>query len=393
MRFKINCFIVLFMTMLTLPLIFVDLSQDRVSVQENRMLAKHPKLADLKHNYGKFIHDFDAWFKDSIGFREQLLKLYNISGINSRYSGVRYKDGDIVYLVGENGHHYYAGVDGYLIKRYQGEKLFPDEQLSSMANKLKEVKVYLDNKGIPFIIMFCALKEEIYPEFYPKAIKRSPEPILLDVITAYIQEHAGIDTFNIKQALLAEKNNYLLYTVSFGDFHYTEIAGFFAYRELMKHINVYFPEITPYELEDIEISYDNEGIPDVSLKTKPAYKKLDASFFDDVEVGRPFLWENVAYENTNTNLPVILFFSDSFSGYFNSVLEKKYIKQFIASHFSKAIFIHISNFIRFQEYVEKYNPDIVVFETVDFPGVPSLFNLIPELTVPPPLRKVLNETQ
>jgi len=385
MRFFNIVIIFIFMAMLMLPLIFVDLSQDRVSVQENRMLANFPKLADLKHNYGKFIHDFDAWFKDSIGFREQLLKLYNISGINSWYSGVQYKEGKYVYLVGENGHHYYAGENGYLIQRYQGEKLFPDEQLSSMANKLEEVKVYLDNKGIPFIIMFCALKEEIYPEFYPKAIKRSPEPIPLDVITAYIQEHAGIDTFNIRQVLLAEKNNYLLYYKnSFEDFHYTEIGAFFAYRELMKHINVYFPEITPYELEDIEISYDNEGIPDVSLKTKPAYKKLDASFFDDVEVGRPFSWENAAYENTNTNLPVILFFSDSFSGFIYSDLEKKYIKQFIASHFGKAIFIHITNFIRFQEYVEKYNPDIVVFEAMDIINAPHIFNLIPELTVPPP---------
>jgi len=373
MRVLNGCFVVLFMAMLTLPLIFIDLSSNRLSVQENRMLAERPRITEMKNHPGPFIRQFDAWFNDSTGFREQLLALYNVTKMNTR-SGVKYRNGQIVFLVGEHGHHYYAGVNGNLIPRFQGEKFLSDEQLANMANKLEEVKVYLDRKGIPFMVMFCTFKEAIYPEFYPKSIKRGPEPIPLDVITNYIKDHTSVDVFNIRQALLAEKNNYMLYPVSFGDLlHYTEIGAFFAYRELMKHINKYFPDIVPYELNDINIDYVKDGIPTVSLKRKTAYKRLDPSFFDDVELNRPFTWwENVAFENKDPGLPVVLFLRDSYANEY-------YFGKYIAQQFGKAIFIHYINMKHFEEYVDKYKPDLIVFETVNPDMFGEFITELPEL--------------
>jgi len=371
MRFFDRCFIFIFVLMIILPLVFVDLSSNRVSVQENRTLATFPRLTDLKHHQGQFIRDFDAWFKDSTGFREQLLALSNVMGINTWMSGVKYNKGQLPYLIGEHGHQFFAGLNGELIQVFQGKPVFSDEQLANIANKLEEVKKYLDRQGIPLVVVFMTFKESIYPEYYPKSIKRGPEPIQLDVITDYLREHTNIDIFNIRQALLEEKDNYLLYLVSSGDiFHYTEIGGFFAYRELMKHINIYFSDIVPYDLNDIDISYDKkvESIlePDVTLKRGVTFKKLAPSFFDDVELNRPFTWENVAYENKNPDLPVILVFRDSFSGVFTQTYEKKYLTQFIASQFSKAIFIHLNNLKHFEEYVDRYKPDIVVFESTEY---------------------------
>jgi len=368
MRFLNYCFVILFIVILLLPLIFVDLSKNRVSVQENRMLANFPDMNDLKHHQGQFIHDFDKWFKDSTGFRKQLISLYNGMGMNTWMNNVMYKKGNDVYLIGENGHHFYAGENGFLIRRFQGESIFSDEQLAKMASKLEGVKVFLEGKGIPLVVMFCPFKEEIYYEYYPKSIKRGPEPTQFDLITKYLQEHTDIDVFNIKQALMAEKDNYMLYPVSSGDLeHYTEIGAFFAYRDLMKHINVYFPYIVPFNLNDIVISYEDKYInmlPNVTLKKEQSFKKLDPSFFDDVELIRPFIWENVAYENKNPDLPVILIFRDSYS-YFDTIAygERKFLTQFLASHFSKAVFIHWNSIKHYQEYVAKYKPDIVVIET------------------------------
>ena len=375
-------FIFLFMAMLMLPLLFVDLSSNRVSVEENRMLAERPGLSELKNQPGTFVRNFDAWFKDSTGFRKQLIQLYQMIDKNKWLNAVvRYTVGeDVVMLIGEKGHHYSGGPNGIWISRYQGKRLISDEQLANTANKLEEVKIYLDSKRIPLLIMLCTDKEMIYPEFYPKSIKRRPEPIEMDLITAYLKEHTNIDVFNIRQALLAEKDNYLLYDVSSGDlYHYNEIGAFFAYRELMKHVNIYFPWIVPYELNDIDISYDEKGIPDVSLKAETAYKRLDTSFFDDVELNRPFIWQNVAYENIDPNLPLILFFRDSYAGYFDELHDKKFIMQYIASHFGKAIFIHYQNLEHFEEYIAKYKPDIVVFETREPHNFAFFAARIPEL--------------
>jgi len=360
MRFLHRIFIVIFMIMLTFPLIFVDLSsENRVSIQENRMLAEFPKLTDLKHHQGQFIRDFDAWFKDSTGFREQFLALYNVIGKNRWLNGINYTDGQYVYLVGEHGHHYFAYVNGYLIPKFQGRQFISDENLSKMADKLEAVKAFLDSKGIPLIVMFCTDKESIYPEYYPKSIIRGKEPIQLDVITNYLKEHTTVDVFNIKQALLAEKNNYLLYPVSSGDLtHYNEIGAFFAYRELMKHINIYFPKIIPFEIDDIEININTPTQSIVSLKTEKTYKELAPSFFDDIDLKRPFTWENIIFENTKPDLPVIMFFRDSYAA-------EQFLGKYIAQQFGRTILIHFLNLEHFEEYIDKYKPDIIVIESAE----------------------------
>jgi len=337
--------------MLALPLIYIDLGSDRISVGENRMLANRPSFAGIKDSPGLFIRQFDEWFKDSTGFREKLLVIYKTFNENKWLNNVvQYTDGQYVYLKGEKGHHYFAYTNGWMISKFQGKKFISDEQLSGMAEKLEMVKTYLDSKGIPLVVMFCTDKESVYPEYYPKSINRGPEPIQLDIITNYLKENTSVDVFNIRQALLAEKNKYLLYykidTMSFtGDFaHYNQIGAFFAYRELMKHINKHFPQVKPYNEDDIEISYDDIGRPNVSIKSGFTYEIQDSFFIN--------------YENTKKNLPVILFFHDSYSAEF-------FIGKYFAQQFSKAIFIHFDHISNIQEYINQFKPDIVVFESVE----------------------------
>jgi hypothetical protein len=346
--------------MLALPLVFVDLTQDRISVQENRMLERRPPLSDMKNRPEVFIRQFDAWFKDSTGFKEQMLALYNVIDKNKWLKGVRYTVGQYTYLIGEQGHHYFVGANDYLIPKFQGKKFIPDEQLQTMGAKLEKIKTYLDNKGIPLVIMLCTDKESIYPEFYPKSIMRGPEPIQLEVITKYLQEHTTIDVFNIRKALLAEKDSYLLYAVSSDDtIHYNEIGAFFAYRELMKHITTYFPQIIPYELDDVEISYDEKEIPRVSLKMEKTYKSLDSSFFDDINLNHNTRNFAIAYENMGPSQPIILFLRDSYAN-------EQFIGKYFAQHFGKAIFIHYENLTHLKEYITTYKPDIVIFESAEF---------------------------
>jgi hypothetical protein len=355
-------FVIVFLLMLTAPLVCIDLYSDRSSEKENRMLANPPQLDDIKEHPRVFIREFDAWFKDSVGFRENLIGLYSVVNNNGLLHG-RYKDGQHIILIGQEGHRYWAGVDKKLISKYQGKPVFSDEELRDFASTLNTIGDYLNKKDIPFIVMFCDSKESIYPEFYPKTIKRGPEPAQLDVITSYLKNHTNADVFNIRKGLLLEKEHYLLYAKSakpgfWGELsHYNGIAAFFAYRELMKHVNNYFPEMTPFTLNNITITYAPEGFHTVSLKEK-LYKRLDVSFFDDIPWNKERIYESAAFENDNTRLPTILILRDSFA-------EEHFLTQYIASHFGKTILIHYRNMEHFEEYIAKYVPDIVVFETAE----------------------------
>jgi hypothetical protein len=140
--------------------------------------------------------------------------------------------------------------------------------------------------------------------------------------------------------------------------HYNQIGAFFAYRELMKHINLHLPEIIPYELKDVDVKYDEKGRPLVSLKPKQAYQKLDSSFFDDVSYDNNQHLFNAAYENADPNLPVILLLRDSYA-------EEQFIGKYLAQHFGKTIMIHFVNMAHIEEYIIRFKPDIVVIEAAE----------------------------
>jgi hypothetical protein len=88
---------------------------------------------------------------------------------------------------------------------------------------------------------------------------------------------------------------------------------------------------------------------------------MDASFFDDVDLKRPFTWENQAFGNSVSGLPTILVFSDS---YFNDN-RNIFIGKYLAQHFDKTILILYDQMYNFEQYINKYKPDMVVFESAE----------------------------
>ncbi|MDR0642709.1 MAG: hypothetical protein LBG07_09650 [Treponema sp.] len=359
--------------MLLIPLFSTDLRSGVISKWENRMLADRLPLSVIKKHPRHYIRIFERWFNDHVGFRETLINLYR--KINGPQWSFHYQEGGLSYTVGKEGHHFFSGTNHALIAKFQGRAIFSDEQLRAFAQKLSAIKNYLDKEGIPLIVMFCTTKETIYPEYYPETILRGPEPVQLDIITDYLKENTSVDVFSIRQALMAQKDRYLLYPKAPpGDLaHYNEIAAFFAYRELMKHINVHFPEIIPYTTDDIIIECDENGTADVTLKEEITYKKSNDSPFNDLEL--PNSDFNEVFENSAANPLTILLLRDSYAG-----IGATYFSRYIAQHFNETIMTHFLNTNNLKQYIDTFHPDIVVFESCEFMFVP-LFQSLLELNL------------
>jgi len=348
-----------FMLLLLIPLAFVDPTGGGVSERENRMLASRPGLGAIRESPSGFIRQLESWFSDNIGFRERFIRLHRRLDRLNGFGGqiVQYADGQYLYLVGEQGHHYLAGFNGELIPKYQGRSVFSDAELRALAARLDEINDHLDQQNIPLIVMLCADKESVYPEYYPRSIMRGPEPIQLDIVTNYLQVHTGADVFNIRQCLVDQKQNFALYNKADGDLiHYNEIGAFFSYLELMRHIRAYYPDMRPFTLDDVAFLNDAN---DVEMQAALSYRALDAGFFDAIELIRPFDWENYAFENDDPSLPTILLMRDSYAG------KAKYLARYLPQHFGRTILIHYDNMRHFEDYVAFFKPDIVVFETAE----------------------------
>jgi hypothetical protein len=345
-----------FMAALLIPLLFTDLSGGGVSQRENRMLAERPPFSDAFRHPRGFIRQVDNWFSDNLGFRDSFIRLSKMVervGVKTRYT-----DGQYIYLIGEQGHHYFAGVDGIMIEKFQGKPILTDAELLRFTISLREIERYLTAMDIPLVVMLCTDKETIYPEFYPASIRRGPDPSQLYAITEQVRAYTDVDIFHIIDALTAEKDNYLLYDKAEGDLtHYNEIGGFIAYLELMKHINAHFPEIGPFTFDDINIVWDDRGVPATSLKEGIKYDLAGPEFFDNVRLHRPV--DGVAFINNDESLPTILFMRDSYAG--TGHLLTRYIPQ----QFGQTILIHWANMAFFTDYIKEFKPDIVIIQAVE----------------------------
>jgi len=359
-------FLVAFMVMLLLPMVFVDPSGGGVSEKENRMLASRPALTDIRKSPTDFTRRFDRWFSDNIGLRESMINLHNhFDGLTTQ-SHYAEREG-LFLLVGQQGHHYFT-ANGRLTAKFAGKgDLLSDEQLSGLVSRLKEINDFLFKRNIPFIVMFCAEKETVYPEYYPISIIRGPEPVELDRIVEHIKTKAEIDVFSNRQCLLDAKESFLVFDKYYvnrtGITHFNEAGAFFSYQELIKHINKYFPEMLPLPLEDITITYDENEVAAVLLK-EPHHRRLDSDFFDNVSLAYSLKPEfTSAFENNDLTLPTALFMRDSNFGIMPPRLR---LSRFVPEHFGRTITIHYENMQYFEDYVELYNPDIVIFECAEW---------------------------
>jgi hypothetical protein len=130
----------------------------------------------------------------------------------------------------------------------------------------------------------------------------------------------------------------------------------------MKHINVHFPEIIPYAWDDINMDIDENGTVIASLKQAPLYKKLDDNFFDTVTVFPQDTWGNKAFERDGTDSLTALLIGDSYMGHAG---QDGFLIRYIPQHFGKTVLFHCVNMGNLTEYINTFNPDIVVFETAE----------------------------
>jgi hypothetical protein len=118
--------------MLLIPLFSTDMRSGITSERENRMLADRPPLWLMKDRPRHFIRTFERWFNDHVGLREKFISLYRM--INKfQGKGPQYKEGELTYIIGKDGHYFFTGFNHEMIAKFQGRAVFSGEQLRTCA--------------------------------------------------------------------------------------------------------------------------------------------------------------------------------------------------------------------------------------------------------------------
>ena len=256
-----------------------------------------------------------------------------------------------------------------MTEKYIGieEYNFTEKELEKAKNNLIHFRDELKKKNIDFILMVCPDKPFIYFKYMPDYIKRKSIKSGTDIFVEYIKNNTDIKVVYPKEELLKYKNKYQLYYKY--DTHWNNLGAYIGYSELMKSLNICVDNIDNVNIKSLSANerFNFGGIYHYNDMANMLSLSKIKYYNDD----KAYIISNYIMKNYETNY-YISYYNFSFnSKYYKSkdnimIIRDSFIMgmlDYIATRFKQSEFIHIDSFKN--ENITEYNPDIVVFESVE----------------------------
>ena len=306
-------FIVIFMAIISLPLIKANWTSGGISEDENRYLAEAPKLTvDGKFNE-KFTSEVETWFMDHMGYRKQLID-YNAK-MQYKVFGKMLTNSN--YYLGINGDVNYATDE--MIMDYAHLNLRTDEEVAEIGDSYQVISDWLEEKGIQFYYVQCWDKHSIYPEQFMSSVNQIGDISKTDQVINYLRENTTVNELSLKEVLIDNKQNYEVYS-NWGDpTHWTDRGAYIGYKYIMEAINKNNDnKYMILQEEDYNITIEDKGITlngfiheedmlEVFSLKEPNGKQVNKEIMEEFsEDTRHSVWKNSEVDNA-TKLLLIIF--------------------------------------------------------------------------------------
>ncbi|MBR2698711.1 MAG: hypothetical protein IKE76_08990 [Clostridia bacterium] len=254
-------------------------------------------------------------------------------------------------LFGKEGWLYYcSGNDGVPIADYRGETAFTERELRQIASDLMKTHSALKKIGCEFVLFIAPNKERVYSEYMPDRFGAPSETYAARQLVRYLKRHSTVKVVYPYDELMQAKQDFPDIDVYYPrDTHWNYVGSYIGTRELMKQLDIEFPELT----RDMIRQSEPNRVGDLSILAH-----LEACLPKDVDYavtnpdGLAFAGPVAAGEARNKN---IFLCRDSFG---------EYMEDYLFTCFSRedsAVTVLSLN----DELIDQIRPDVFVFETVE----------------------------
>ncbi|ETP73529.1 hypothetical protein UYO_0469 [Lachnospiraceae bacterium JC7] len=351
-----------FMLVLSVPIISVNREDGAISYDENRYLAKRPSLRDDDGHINKtFATDFENWINDNIGLRPLFVKAnaklqYHIFR-NLSAAGAGSSD----YYLGPRGEFNYAEKD--MLRDFQHKNLYSQEQLDELSSAYEKIRETLEQRGIRYYYMQCRDKHSIYPEQFMTSVRQYGKTSLVDQVVDNLKANTQVKVVDTTEILMAGKTDGETFGRYTDPSHWTERGGYLAYRDLMDTLNSSGGNYRVLEPSDYIITEKDMGavifggiheedMQEEFLIADPKASENDMEITPLDGTGhRIFICEEA------DNDEVVLVIGDSYV--------ENYILDDLAESFRKTIFVWGDYTSKFMEFIDLYQPTIVINENAE----------------------------
>ncbi len=350
--------IVLFVVILSLPIIFFNFDSESISKIDNRKLSPNPFRAE-----GDLMTNMENYVNDRIGFRDEIITEYTI--LNDKLFGIMEHPS---YSYGKDGYVFGAGVTVY--------DSFGNFHIA-FANMVKSIQNYCLERGKPFIFVFNPAKPAVYQEKIASGIKYNRKWVdrffnELDKLGVYYVD-------NTKTFIDLKKKGINGFNVKYDANHWNDTGAFYGTNEMLLALESKVENIHVNNINEFNVSYENKD----SL--------LVSNFPIDEDV--PLYKAKVGATTVSKNNYVNLILDSQYRGfghYVNKTREEEgapkalvfqgsymnsYGYKFLANAFGEYIYVHdYQNVINFPYYYNVFQPDCVIFEVAEYTFANKYFN-------------------
>lgn len=349
-------FIIIILILFLLPIIFFN-PKTTVSEKENRTLAEKPLLVKNNHFNTQIFSDYDNYLQDHLGLREVLIQL-DIKNPLKIKSPINVEKA----ITGKNGWYFYTDPnDGNNLMDFYKRNLMDSNQIEKISKKILNTVEWCKNQNIKCIFLIGPNKHSVYEEFYP--YERPDGITRADQITQ-IFNNFDVNFVFPRDFMHSKKVefDYPLYYET--DTHWNQAGAFITFGLLKNQLQSLFPDTIFPQIEYINYISESETYGDLlpMIKIKNA-KSTQVNFFPIGQNNEDLYTyikndglNGIYTKGKNNKLPRALIYRDSF---FIA------LEPFVSPLFSEAEYHWKSFEASDRDYVLKYRPDIIIFESVE----------------------------
>jgi hypothetical protein len=353
--------IVTFLGLLWLPALdhFFKLDHARTPV-ENRRPAEWPKFPGLLQSR-QFISQVEDYFNDHFGFRKRLIRWNNHWKVQLFHD----RSGKDV-LIGRDGWLFYTG--SRMIEHWTREVTFSEQDLENWRRLLEMRRDWLRERGCKYLIAVPPDKHNIYPEYLPDWMEKSPKPRKVEQLAAYLKAHSTVEILDLAPALADGKKIRADYLKT--DTHWNSLGAFIACRAVIQALASQYPGLEalplnayewkpmPWPPGDLTIMLgrsdsfkETQALESVPLMPLPILKTTEnTNRFPQRDPKRP----KTCFTENQKGTGKAVVFRDSFASRWYP---------FLGQHFREVIYVWHYDWDR--ALIEREKPDVVIDEMLE----------------------------
>lgn len=360
-KLNAKCYIFLFVLIFILPSLVFGVFNDKIPFvnYEQRELAQKPDLTVAA--IAEYPSDFENYYNDNLPFRTQLIE----TNTYLNYRIFRKSPVDQV-IIGKDGWLFYDSAvknDGDTMADYYGKNFYSEANLKQLAAHLVSVRDKLAKKGKEFVIFITQNKVSVYgQEFLPDSYERGSGKTRADQVVEYLKHNTDLRVVYSKDAIIPAKEKYPQYDFYYKyDTHWNSLGAYMGASLLLNELGINTPDIST-------LSVEKQVAKSCDLANMMGMTAILGSGENYVVKGLPISDEEVTVTQTefiskrNIKGKKLFLIRDSYT---------TALAPYLYPHFSQCYMPHISAYS--PEMIEKQNPDIVVYETVER-YIDGLFN-------------------